>query len=135
MPEKGLGLSTRLGRVSLGYATLPLLEWAFGDELRQWLADECHPLELNVQLVAPDDAPVAKLLFCIVMGLPLRMSNLHAPTIPSGPTSAPVSNGGPAHLSFGELQRKKDNTEAELKALSSVLDSVRDYNVITLARS
>jgi len=59
------------------------------------------------------------------MGLPLRMSNLHAPTVPSGPTSAPVTNGGPKHLSFGELQRKKDNMEEELKALSGVLDSVR----------
>jgi 26S proteasome regulatory subunit N4 len=58
------------------------------------------------------------------MGLPLKMSNLHAPTVPSGPTSTPVANGTPKHLSFGELQQKKDNTEAELKALSGVLDSV-----------
>jgi len=52
------------------------------------------------------------------------MSNLHAPTVPSGPTSAPVTNGSAGHLSFIELQRKKDNMEAELKALSGVLDSV-----------
>ncbi|KAK0657319.1 26S proteasome non-ATPase regulatory subunit 9 [Cercophora newfieldiana] len=47
---------------------------------------------------------------------------LHAPTIRSGPTTQPVANGV-AHLSFAELQRKKDNVEAELKALGSVLDS------------
>ncbi|KAJ4414913.1 putative 26S proteasome regulatory subunit [Neurospora sp. IMI 360204] len=53
------------------------------------------------------------------------MSNpgLHAPTVPSGPTSAPTSNGSAAHLSFAELQRKKDAIEGELKALSGVLDS------------
>lgn len=58
------------------------------------------------------------------MGLPLRMNNLHAPTVPSGPTTARTTNGGAAHLTFAELQRKKENMEAELKALSSVLDSV-----------
>lgn len=57
------------------------------------------------------------------MGLPLRMNNLHAPTVPSGPTTARAANGNAAHLSFAELQRSKDNVEAELKALSSVLDS------------
>lgn len=52
------------------------------------------------------------------------MSNLHAPTVPSGPTSVPISNGNAAHLSFAELQRKKDAIEGELKALGGVLDSV-----------
>ena len=58
------------------------------------------------------------------MGLPLRMSNLHAPTVPSGPTTAPTTNGNATHLSFTELQRKKVDMEEELKALSGVLDSV-----------
>lgn len=58
------------------------------------------------------------------MGLPLRMNNLHAPTVPSGPTTARAANGSSAHLTFTELQRKKENMEEELKALSSVLDSV-----------
>ncbi|KAK4086324.1 hypothetical protein PCL_05239 [Purpureocillium lilacinum] len=57
------------------------------------------------------------------MGLPLRMNTLHAPTVPSGPTSAARTNGQAGHLSFAELQRKKDDTEAELKALGAVLDS------------
>lgn len=57
------------------------------------------------------------------MGLPLRMNNLHAPTVPSGPTTARAANGNSAHLSFAELQRTKDNVEAELRALSGVLDS------------
>jgi 26S proteasome non-ATPase regulatory subunit 9 len=52
------------------------------------------------------------------------MDNLHAPTVPSGPTSAPATNGNAAHLGFAELQRKKDDVEAELKALGGVLDSV-----------
>lgn len=58
------------------------------------------------------------------MGLPLRMDNLHAPTVPSGPTSIPVTNGSAPQLKFADLQRKKENIEGELKALSSVLDSV-----------
>ncbi|KAJ9157426.1 26S proteasome non-ATPase regulatory subunit 9 [Pleurostoma richardsiae] len=63
------------------------------------------------------------------------MNNLHAPTVPSGPTSAPVTNGGAAHLTFAELQRTKDNIEAELKALSSVLDSHGvDMNTSLLTR-
>jgi 26S proteasome non-ATPase regulatory subunit 9 len=57
------------------------------------------------------------------MGLPLRMDNIHAPTVPAGPSSRPLANGNAAHLSFAELQVKKDNLEAELKALSGVLDS------------
>ena len=58
------------------------------------------------------------------MGLPLRMDNIHAPTVPSGPSSQPLTNGGGAQYSFAELQSKKDDMEAELKALSGVLDSV-----------
>ena len=52
------------------------------------------------------------------------MSNLHAPTIPSGPTTAPVVNGNAAKLSIAELQRKKDAVEGELRALGGVLESV-----------
>lgn len=53
------------------------------------------------------------------------MDTLHAPTVPSGPTSnLSQRNGDTAKLSFAELQRKKDDMEAELKALGSVLDSV-----------
>ena len=52
------------------------------------------------------------------------MDNLHAPTVPSGPTSAPVTNGSATELKFVDLQRKKENIEGELKALSGVLDSV-----------
>jgi 26S proteasome regulatory subunit N4 len=53
------------------------------------------------------------------------MDNIHAPTVPAGPSSRPLANGNAKHLSFAELQLKKDNLEAELKALSGVLDSVR----------
>jgi hypothetical protein len=59
------------------------------------------------------------------MGLPLRMENLHAPTIPSGPTSRGTTNGiKTAGQTLAELQAQKDNMEAELKALAGVLDSV-----------
>ncbi|TGJ80048.1 hypothetical protein E0Z10_g8706 [Xylaria hypoxylon] len=51
------------------------------------------------------------------------MENLHAPTVPSGPSSRPLTNGNAKQLSFAELQQKKDNMEAELKALGGVLDS------------
>ena len=54
------------------------------------------------------------------------MSNIHAPTVPSGPTSAGSSNGVVDRLSFAQLQSKKDSMEAELKALGSILDSVRE---------
>ena len=54
------------------------------------------------------------------------MENLHAPTVPSGPTTTSIGNGTYANgQSLGQLQAKKDNIEAEIKALSSVLDSVR----------
>ncbi|KAI1487223.1 hypothetical protein F5X96DRAFT_651103 [Biscogniauxia mediterranea] len=57
------------------------------------------------------------------MGLPLRMDTIHAPTVPSGPSSQSVANGNATQLSFAELQLKKENIEAELKALGGVLDS------------
>ncbi|KAK1989487.1 26S proteasome non-ATPase regulatory subunit 9 [Colletotrichum cereale] len=58
------------------------------------------------------------------MGLPLRMNNIHAPTVPSGPTSNSTTiNGRLGRLTFSELQKKKDDVEAELKALGAVLDS------------
>jgi len=59
------------------------------------------------------------------MGLPLRMENLHAPTVPSGPTTVPALNGSQTNgLTFAQLQAKKDNIEAEIRALGSVLESV-----------
>ncbi|KAK3940060.1 ras family-domain-containing protein [Diplogelasinospora grovesii] len=63
------------------------------------------------------------------------MSNLHAPTVPSGPTTLRTVNGNTAHLSFAELQRKKDIIEGELKALGGVLDSHGvDMNTSLLTR-
>jgi hypothetical protein len=62
-------------------------------------------------------------LFPQEMGLP--MNNLHAPTVPSGPTSGPQGDRSALdRLSLMELISRKDNLEAELKALGSVLDSV-----------
>ncbi|KAH9221677.1 26S proteasome non-ATPase-like protein regulatory subunit 9 [Leptodontidium sp. 2 PMI_412] len=52
------------------------------------------------------------------------MENLHAPTIPSGPTSGPARNGThTSGLTLAQLQAKKDNLEAEIRALGGVLDS------------
>lgn len=53
-----------------------------------------------------------------------RIGNLHAPTVSSGPTTIPTTNGSHTGQSLAQLQAKKDNIEAEIKALSSVLDSV-----------
>ncbi|CZS98331.1 related to NAS2-ubiquitin-dependent protein catabolism [Rhynchosporium agropyri] len=50
--------------------------------------------------------------------------NLHAPTIPSGPTSGHATNGThTSNLTLAQLQAKKDNLEAEIRALGGVLDS------------
>jgi 26S proteasome non-ATPase regulatory subunit 9 len=63
------------------------------------------------------------------------MENLHAPTVPSGPTSGPATDGNlTAGLSFAQLQAKKDNLEAELRALSTVLESVC-ANILWMKRS
>ena len=57
------------------------------------------------------------------MGLLLTMDSMHAPTVPSGPTSKGSANGiKTAGKTLQELQIQKDNLEAELKALSGVLD-------------
>ncbi|EME82679.1 uncharacterized protein MYCFIDRAFT_72007 [Pseudocercospora fijiensis CIRAD86] len=53
----------------------------------------------------------------------LRMDDLHAPTVASGPSSHALSNGTVEKKSLQELVAQKDNIEAELSALGSVLDS------------
>lgn len=56
----------------------------------------------------------------------LRMDDLHAPTVASGPTSSrSTTNGTERQQSLQELIAQKENIEAELSALGSVLDSVR----------
>ncbi|KAG5303432.1 26S proteasome non-ATPase regulatory subunit 2 [Histoplasma capsulatum G186AR] len=56
------------------------------------------------------------------MGIP--MDDIHAPTVASGPTSTPGRNGRElSSLSLNELFDEKTRLEAELQALSSVLDS------------
>jgi len=54
----------------------------------------------------------------------IRMDDLHAPTVASGPASKPTTNGTERQLSLQELIARKENLEAELSALGSVLDSV-----------
>ncbi|KAI9822225.1 MAG: putative 26S proteasome regulatory subunit [Thelocarpon impressellum] len=52
------------------------------------------------------------------------MESIHAPTVPSGPTSGPAgANGVKEGLSLSELIAQKDRVESELKALSAVLES------------
>lgn len=58
----------------------------------------------------------------ILMGL--RMDDIHAPTVASGPTSHAQTNGTDKEPTFQELITQKENLEAELSALGSVLDSV-----------
>jgi hypothetical protein len=67
-----------------------------------------------------------------IMGLPLTMDSMHAPTIPSGPTSRGSANGiKTAGKTLQELQAQKDSLEAELKALSGVLDSVCQLELLS----
>lgn len=65
------------------------------------------------------------------MGIKMNR-DIHSPTVvPSGETSAPTANGASwDKLSLMELIEKKDNVEAELKALGSVLDSVGSKSVL-----
>lgn len=56
------------------------------------------------------------------------MDDLHAPTIPSGPSSQPTTNGTTKKQSLQELSAQKENLEAELSALGSVLESVSHSN-------
>lgn len=56
----------------------------------------------------------------------LKMDDLHAPTVGSGPTSNGTANGiSKESMSLKELIAERERVEAELMALSSVLDSVR----------
>lgn len=65
-----------------------------------------------------------KSFFVELMGL--RMDDIHAPTVSSGPTSSGYSNGvSKDKLSLMELIREKERLEQELSALGAVLDSVR----------
>jgi 26S proteasome regulatory subunit N4 len=53
----------------------------------------------------------------------LHMDDIHAPTVPSGPSGA--SNGVPKEqLSLTELITERDRVEKEILALADVLDSV-----------
>jgi 26S proteasome non-ATPase regulatory subunit 9 len=56
----------------------------------------------------------------------IRMDDIHAPTVSSGPTTGGYSNGiSKDQLSLQELIVEKGRVETELKALGQVLDSVR----------
>lgn len=55
----------------------------------------------------------------------LRMDDLHAPTVHSGPTTGQQANGANKDaLTPLQLINEKERVEAEMKALGSVLDSV-----------
>lgn len=58
------------------------------------------------------------------MGFRMDPDDIHAPTVGSGPTSRPAANGEEKQASLPEIIAQKENIEAELSALSSVLDSV-----------
>lgn len=51
--------------------------------------------------------------------------NIHAPTVPSGPTTVGTGFRDLSKLSMVELMSEKERIEAELSAYSSVLTSVR----------
>lgn len=55
----------------------------------------------------------------------LNMNNIHNPSVPSGPTTSPGTSEAVEQdkMSLMDLISKKERVEAELSALSSVLDS------------
>ncbi len=57
------------------------------------------------------------------------MDDIHAPTVSSGPRATGLSSATNQHAkkSLTELIAEKDRVESELRALSSVLDSVRSF--------
>lgn len=57
------------------------------------------------------------------MGIPMD-NNIHAPTVPSGPTTAGTGFKDLTKHSMAELMSEKERIEAELSAYSSVLASV-----------
>lgn len=55
------------------------------------------------------------------------MDDIHTPSVASGPTSGVYANGASKdELTFDQLIAEKERLEEELKALSAVLDSVRN---------
>ncbi|OXV09889.1 hypothetical protein Egran_02345 [Elaphomyces granulatus] len=56
------------------------------------------------------------------MGLPMD-NNIHAPTVPSGPTTTNTGFGDLSKLSMVELMDQKERIESELSALSGILSS------------
>ena len=63
---------------------------------------------------------------CDALNMGLRMDDIHIPTVPSGPTTDHTSGNGVTQdkRSLMDLVSEKTRVEEELKALSSVLDSV-----------
>lgn len=57
------------------------------------------------------------------MGIPMG-SNIHAPTVASGPTSGGAPPRDLSKLGMVDLMQEKERIEEELSALSSVLGSV-----------
>ena len=66
------------------------------------------------------------------MGIPMD-DNIHAPTIPSGPTSVRGAGRDLSKAGLTELFNEKERLEAELKILGDVLKSVSipTYLIIT----
>lgn len=60
------------------------------------------------------------------------MDDIHTPTIPSGPASTHTSGSEnhPGATSLQDLIAEKTRTEEELKALSGVLDSVCNLEIL-----
>lgn len=62
------------------------------------------------------------------MGLP--MANLHAPSVASSSNVGGQNANASSRASISELMSRKENIEAELSALSSVLDSVGPHKSV-----
>lgn len=74
--------------------------------------------------VPPQDPPNLLLLSLSFSTQIIMDNNIHAPTVASGPVSGATPRDL-SKLSMPELMQEKERIEAELSALSSVLQSVR----------
>lgn len=81
-------------------------------------------LPIDPSTLNPHESKPQALLQPTSSHMGLRMDDLHAPTVSSGPTSQATTNGTFKKQSLQELSAHKEKLEAELSALGSVLESV-----------
>lgn len=100
---------------------LELPAWSQCTWLKDYLNNYCT---LSYDLLEPTASVVQPHQPHHLSYMGLRMDDLHAPTVASGPSTQATTNGTSKKQSLPELIAQKENLEAELSALGSVLESV-----------